>query len=829
MSFALSFSACSELPDVQGDRQFGGEDGSITPQQFDGSTGDQGIMPTQDAQVIHEWNTRTVFEALEPMCGVCHGEGQSSPYFASLSNFVDTIVADENYIVLGEPDSSELLTLLDGSFDGPLSQMPPSGDTYFSRIEGDLTKPDLEDLRGWIERLTSLPTIDDQRTCATIHAPKLLHRLNRLEYNRSVQTLLETTQLPANDFPSEDQSFGFDNIAQALAVSPLLVEKYDLAAQALAEEALPTPSARRQTYFFEAESEMTASTGGPSGEGWNLWSNGSLTANVNLPAPGRYQIVAFARQQQAGPDPAQARFTIDGQGVYTFNVSDTERQEYRFENINIEAGFHIIGIEFLNDYYCPQMRFDNGQCGNGNPALIGDRNLIVDWVSLEGPLDGQPVQSRFADTFLQNCDLTTGPNAHTCARDAVDRFARFAWRRPITQNESDRLWTLASAEFDQENGLTNGLRQALHAILLSPHFLFRVEQAGAPGSPLNGYERATRLSMFLWRTTPSEALLDQAADGILDTPEGVAEVASAMFDDAIPMMDDLANQWLLLHQARLVDPDYALFPDFDEALRDSMVTETTLLFRTLFVENRPLLDLVNADFTFIDERLAAHYDLPAPTSRSFERIDLPAGNRKGVLTHASWLSATSQRTRTSPVKRGKWVLEELLCAAPPPPPPSVEGLPEDVDQNASLRERLEQHRADPECATCHTHMDAAGFGLEQFDAIGEFRTHDGDDLIEPTGALNDGTPFSSAIEMADAIRRHPDLGPCLTNKILIYALGRGLEDNEFCFVDDISNQAARDNYETRSLINAIVQSPLFLNRGENQSEASQMSDEENDQ
>ena len=458
------------MPNITQEPQSEGQDGSLTRGQLDGGIGDQSIEIAADAEIIPEWNTRTVFEALEPMCAVCHGEGQSSPYFASLSNFVDTIVADEAYVVLGDPDESELLSLLAGSFNGPLTQMPPSGDTYFSRIEGDLSKPNLEDLRGWIARLSSVPSIDDQRTCATTHAPKLLHRLNRLEYNRSVQTLLGTTQEPANDFPSEDQSFGFDNIAQALAVSPLLVEKYDLAAQALAEEALPAPSAPRQTYFFEAESEMTASTGGPAGEGWNLWSNGSLTANVNLPAPGRYQIVAFARQQQAGPDPAEARFTIDGRGVHTFDVTSTQRAEYQFNAIELEAGFHIIGIEFLNDYYCPQTRFDSGQCGNGDASLIGDRNLVVDWVSLEGPLDGQPVHSRFTDTFLQDCDLTTGPNAYTCARNALDRFARFAWRRPITQNESDRLWTLASAEFDQEHGLTTGLRQALHAILLSPIF-----------------------------------------------------------------------------------------------------------------------------------------------------------------------------------------------------------------------------------------------------------------------------------------------------------------------------------------------------------------------
>jgi hypothetical protein len=208
--------------------------------------------------------------------------------------------------------------------------------------------------------------------------------------------------------------------------------------------------------------------------------------------------------------------------------------------------------------------------------------------------------------------------------------------------------------------------------------------------------------------------------------------------------------------------------------------------------------------------------MPNINARSFVRVELPLENRKGILTHASWLSATSQRTRTSPVKRGKWVLEELLCAAPPPPPPSVEGLPEGVDQTASLRERLEQHRADPECATCHTHMDAVGFGLEQFDAVGAFRTIDGDEEIQPAGELIGGIPFDDAVGMADAIRSHPNLGPCVTNKLLVYALGRGLEDDEFCYADDVAQMAARSDFETQALIESIVTSPLFLNRGDTQ-------------
>lgn len=816
--------ACTDPDTATGLAPSGTVDGSIAQ-----PGGDMGLNPSPDGAVVPEWTTQTVYEAMKPLCSTCHGEGQSSPYFASLSDFVDGIVGDEAYIVLGEPDASEFLSLLVGEFDGPLPQMPPTATSYAELVDGDSTKPNMDDLATWIASLTEIPEVNDGLICAPLPMPKLMHRLNRLEYNHSVQAILGTQLNPADDFPSEDQSYGFDNIARALSISPLLIEKYDFAAQSLAAEALPNPSAARQDYFFEAETDMVGSVGRASSDGWNLWSNGSLTVEVTVPTDGQYTITVMARQQQAGPDPAQASFSVDNRTVHSFEVATTQYSTYQFENVELTAGLHIVGINFLNDFHCPQARFDEGQCGGGDPFQIGDRNLYVDWLSLSGPVNAVDQENPFGARFLEGCDLTEGSLAYPCARVAMERFARFAWRRSLTSQESDRLWSLASLELDQPNGLIEGIRQVIHAVLLSPHFLFRVEQAGAPGGPLSGYERATRLSMFLWRSTPTESLLDLAAQGALDTADGVAAIASDMLETAGPMIEDLANQWLLLHQASLVDPDYELFPDFDEALRESMVIESQLVFESLFEDNRSLLDIVNADFTYVDSRLASHYGLSGMRGTAFQRIELPIASRKGILTHASWLSATSQRTRTSPVKRGKWVLEELLCAAPPPPPPSVEGLPDEVDQTASLRERLEQHRADPECATCHTHMDAVGFGLEQFDAVGAFRTVDGDEEIQPAGELIGGIPFADAVGMADAIRSHPNLGPCVTNKLLVYALGRGLEADEFCYADDVAQRAARSDFETQALIESIVTSPLFLNRGDTQNIDSESTLEETEQ
>ena len=792
------------------DAQLGDTDRGMSAADATTARNDMGIQ-------TRSWTTREVFDALEPECVACHADGQSSPFFASFEAFVDGVVGDERYVVMGQPDASALLPLLDGSSSTlAFGQMPPAGPAFFERTVNDPTTPNHAELATWIANLSELPTPNPPVVCAEFPAAKLIHRLNRLEYNRSIQLLLGTDATPADDFPSEDLNYGFDNIAQALTVSPLLIEKYDLAAASLASEALPDPKLGYHEHIFEAESQMEATTGAGAGVGWNLYSRGNLTTFVTLNTAGRYRIRANVRGGQAGPDPIQFAFLINEAPITTLEVTTNTYEVIEYAEVDLPAGEHNIGIRFLNDYYCPRDRFEAGTCGGGNESMIGDRNLYVDWVAIDGPLDRVAGQSPFETNFLSDCDLSLGEGAFVCARQTLARFARFAWRRPVSPEELTRMWdslVVPEIEAEEADGLRTGLRQALHAILLSPHFIFRVEQAGVAGAALTAYERATRLSMFLWRKTPTEALLDRAEAGELDTPEGVAMVAADMLQDADMMIQDLAEQWLLLKQAALVDPDYALFADFDDALRESMLQETRLVFAELWANDRSLLDIVNADFTYVNARLATHYGIEGIEGELFQRIELPQAHRKGVLTHASWLSATSERTRTSPVKRGKWVLEELLCIAPPAPPPGVEGLPESVDQNASLRERLEQHRSNPECSACHIHMDAVGFGLEQFDAVGAFRTHDGNEEIEPAGELEGGIPFENAVQMADAIRSHPNLAPCVTDKLLIYALGRGLNEEEFCHVDQVVNSAALDDHSTSALVDAIVRSPLFLNRG----------------
>ena len=790
-----------------------GADGGVTEQP---NLSDGGVSETVDALIPEtpdtgatepgDWDTEAVYNALKPMCVSCHSAGQANPFFESLEAFVSGIVDDERYIVLGEPSESGFMDLLRGSYAGPYRQMPPGLLTYAGLTAGDVTKPTLDELAAWIAQLDAVPDVDvPEEVCPPYPSEKPIHRLNRTEYNNTVQLIFGTDSRPADDFPSEDQSFGLDNIAESLSVSPLLIEKYDLAAQSLSEEALPVRVAPFTAQRFEAESDLSATTGGRTGIGWNLWSNGDLTGGIELESPGTFQLSARVRGQQAGPDFVQMAVLVNGQPIQTIELAEDDFVEVSSDHFSLGAGYAEVGVRFLNDYYDP-------------PA---DRNLIVDWIQVEGSTENQAALSQFEASFLSDCDLSLGDAAHACLRGVIERFGRFAWRRPLSVSEVDRLWTLASAEFDQTDGLRMGLRQVVHAILLSPFFIYRVEANRTPGEPLSGYERATRLAMFLWRSAPTESLLDIAADGGLEEPSQVANVALDMLGSAGEMIDDLGAQWLLLRQAALVDPEYSLFPTFDEELRSSMLEETRLVFQELWAENRSLLDLVNADFSYYNQRLAAHYDFGGLSGDGFQRVELDGTTRRGLLTHASWLAATSERTRTSPVKRGKWVLEELLCQAPPPPPPSVEGFIESVDPNASLRQRLEQHRADPNCASCHVHMDAIGFGLEQFDAIGAFRTEDHGELIEPGGVLFENASFDDATGLADVLRNEASLGPCVTEKMLTYALGRGLEGNDACFVEQVDMFSGVNGYRAESIVQAIVLSPMFLNTGGPQVEVEQ--------
>jgi hypothetical protein len=425
-------------------------------------------------------------------------------------------------------------------------------------------------------------------------------------------------------------------------------------------------------------------------------------------------------------------------------------------------------------------------------------------------------------TRLIGCDLAAGGDA--CARTSLAAFARRAWRRPVTDAEVDRLMTAVALARSKGDSYDQGMNLALQAVLISPSFVFRVEIDPSPTSltphPLNSHEVASRLSYFLWSTMPDDELFAAADAGALLDPAVVRGQVTRMLASAkaTALVDNFAGQWLYTRKIDEAQPDAATFPGFDAPLRAAMKKETELLFSEMAFRGLPADRLLTADFTFLNDRLARHYGLPAVGSADFKRVTLTGDQRIGFLSHAGILTVTSHPTRTSPVLRGKWVLNELLCEDIPPPPPGVDTkIDTEVMPTGSLRQRLEQHRTNPECAACHNLMDSIGFGLENYDAIGAYRTTDAGFAVDSSGAMPDGTPFSGTRELAALVGADPGFARCMTHKLYTYALGRAPDMTTKAHMDPYILQTliqgfTGNGFKVSDLIAGIVTSDTFLKR-----------------
>jgi hypothetical protein len=627
-----------------------------------------------------------------------------------------------------------------------------------------------------------------------------IHRLNRSEYNNTVRDLLNTALRPADEFPADDTGYGFDNIADVLALSPLHLELYERAAAQLIDRVFPTRAVRT---LIEAES-ATASTGAAWRDvGWNLFADGAIAAVIEVEEAGRYELSVRANGQDAAGVAAHMVFLVDGVVVDEIDVPEGPAFSVYTSEVTLTAGAREIGVGFTNDYWDP----DAGE----------DRNLIVDWFALDGPLDSAETPERAA---VLTCALD-GSDDRACAEAVLARFAGRAWRRPIEDAEFAELLALFDAALAADASAEEALSYPLQAVLLSPHFLFRVEldEGEDPEEPhlLGPYELASRLSYFLWSSMPDEPLLAAAADGSLHDPEVLAAQARRMLADprSRALVDGFAAQWLYIRDIDNAFPDTWRFPEFDEELRGSMREEMTRFFESFVRSPRDMRDLLLSETTFVDARLAAHYGLPAPGD-GFHEVSAAELERGGLLTQAGLMMVLSTPLRTSIVRRGKWVLTQLLCAEPPPPPPGVEGLVEDENEGLAegltLRERLEVHRADPSCAACHAEMDDIGFGLEGFDGIGSFRTEDNGVPIDASGRLADGSTFVGARALAELIAADARFGRCVTQKLYTYALGRGPEENDRPYLQDLSERFMSDGYLFESLVVDIVTSDPFRMR-----------------
>ncbi|MEO2016156.1 MAG: DUF1592 domain-containing protein [Fuerstiella sp.] len=468
--------------------------------------------------------------------------------------------------------------------------------------------------------------------------------------------------------------------------------------------------------------------------------------------------------------------------------------------------------------------FPSDDVGNGFDN-IGDV-LSLPPVLLEKYLTAAQsiAEQAFADPQARDRVLVHPVPAGDGRIDAVRRnvrdFTERAFRRSITEDEEARLFAIMKFAYEQDSSMDEIFKTVIAAVLSNPHFLFRVERDADSDDEdgireLNSFEVASRLSYFLWSSMPDKALFDLARSGKLTRPEVIVAQAKRMLADpkSKALVDNFAGQWLQLRDVSRLMPDPELFPDFDGELRTAMRRETELFFESMMKENRSVLEFLNADFTFVNERLARHYGIPGVKGPEFQQVALNAG-RRGILTHAGILMLTSNPTRTSPVKRGKWILENILAEPPPPPPANVPELEEDGETFGSLREQMEQHRSNPTCSVCHLKMDAIGFGLEHFDAIGAWRDRDGRFDIDASGELPGGQKFSGAEELMEILvqEKKTEFCRCLAGKVLTYALGRGLSSYDRCTVNDIVRNLEQNDYRFEALITAIVTSDPFTMR-----------------
>lgn len=639
-----------------------------------------------------------------------------------------------------------------------------------------------------------------------------LRRLNRAEYNRTIRDLIGIDYQPAEDFPQDDVGYGFDNIGDVLSLSPVLLEKYLVAAQQVLDDAIVTDDfTRSRTWRFELDALAATAPIDQRNDGWfALVREGDVHTSVRLRADGEYVVRVLAAGEQAGPEPVKLAMRFNGRELRRIEIPETLKDakvhEARFQ---AKRGTQQISVAYLNNYVKKRE----------------DRNLLVRWVEVEGPLQAgaQPLPETHRRIFFLAPDPTKPSRA---AREILERFTRRAWRRPVGEAELRGLLNLFDLARKQGDSFEKSVKVALQAVLVSPHFLFRGELQPEPDNPrkthpIGEHALASRLSYFLWSSLPDEPLSRLADRGQLRRKLGT-ELRRLLADPRSgALVENFAAQWLQIRNLDLVSPDPKLFPQFTEALRRDLQQETQLFVRAIIQEDRSILDFLDADFSFLNERLAALYGIEGVKGNDFRRVTFKNPERGGLLSQGSILTITSNPTRTSPVKRGKWVLETLLGAPPPPPPPNVPELKIDKDHplTGTLRQRMEQHRANPACSSCHERMDDIGFGLENFDAIGAWRTKEGDAPLDTTGSISAAEAFKGPAELKQILRetRRVDFVRCLTEKMLTYALGRGLEYYDRCAVEKIMENLARRDYRFSALIEEIVTSvPFQKRRGEGQ-------------
>ncbi len=655
----------------------------------------------------------------------------------------------------------------------------------------------------WIEKTLTGGKPDPGRVVA--------RRLSRTEYRATIRDLTGLDYRPADDFPADDTGYGFDNIGDVLALPPILMERYFEAAGRILDRAILTPEQRAPVTHKFGPNDMQGPGGSRQSDLYVIYAPGDASVEVRVKLEGEYLVRVRASGDQAGDEPCHMALAAGDQRLRQFDVPQQRGDAATFESrVRLKPGRHKVSAAFTNDYYRPE---------HPDPKKR-DRNLVLHAIEFSGPLD-----VRLPESHARLIVAEPGParTKRDAARLVISAFAERAWRRPVAADEVERLLALFERS---EASFEEAVKLPLRAVLVSPHFLFRAEPDGPRDDPkavrrLSDVELASRLSYFIWGSTPDEELLRAP----LSKPDVLERQVRRMVADprAAALAESFAAQWLGVRRLDGHVPDAGVFPGFDDDLRRAMAQEPLLFFEAVVREDRSALDLLDANFTFVSERLAQHYGLEGVAGAQMRRVRITDARRGGVMAMAGVLTATSHPTRTSPSRRGKWVLETLLGSPPPPPLPDAGSLKEDAAsaKAATLRARLERHRSDAKCAPCHAAIDPIGFGLEPYDAVGAWRERDAGGPIDAAAKLPDGTAFNGPLELrAILLARRDEFVRCLVEKMMTFALGRGLEHYDAPEVRRIGRAAAADGYRMSALVLGIAKSYPFLHRRNRAAEGS---------
>jgi PAS domain-containing protein len=719
---------------------------------------------------------------LQKHCVACHGDKKKS------AGITLHAITDEASLLKERKVAQKVLRALESG------EMPPK----------EKPRPMVEEVEGFRKAVAAVFDKAD-KNAKPDPGRVTIRRLNKTEYANTIRDLVGVDFNPAEDFPADDIGYGFDNIGDVLTLSPVLMERYLAAAEAIVQRAItptpPKPPVRGVNCKYLEPSTNPEQVGR-----FRPFTKGNLNTLYSLTLGGEYTFRFRAYATGSGSEGVKAIVTVDGKEVktLTFNDADDKKSTEPEVKLTLDKGNRRIAVNLSNPF-----KDDKGV----------ERTLHVESFHLTGPADTRPETHQ----KLLACDVTK-PKREQMA-EVLKRFATKAYRRPVTPGELDRLVTLAASAEARGENFAGSIQFAMQAVLVSPKFLFRLELDDRPTSAdayaIEEYQLASRLSYFLWSTMPDDELCALAEKKQL-TANLEPQVRRMLKDSkAAALVDNFVMQWLQLQRLQTYTPDSKLFPQFNDGLRAAMLKETRLFFEELIREDRPILDIIDGRYTYVNRQLADLYGIKEGVGRKrgeFTRVDLLADSpRGGILTQASILTVTSNPTRTSPVKRGRWVLEQVLGTPPPPPPPDVPELKDDAKTVAtgSLRKRMEEHRKNPACANCHAKMDDMGFAFENFNAIGAFRAKDGEFPIDPAGVLPGGAKFKNPTELKAILKEKKELvARNLAEKLLTYAVGRGLEWYDRRAIDTIVAGTAKGEYKFSALVLEIVRSdPFRMRRG----------------